>query len=681
MANELVSIVCGPIVRRTTSKSSVIWVETDADCMLHARARAWAGPPGTGRRAKRPPDSASKAALTVKVDGRYYALLELEDLRPGWLYKYALYYRPTEDKRPTVWTSDVDSGQWWEAELESYAMRGRRPAFRTFPVPKTEETRIAFASCRVLGGGFFGGKDVKGKDVFELYGQLLRSTAKDRLKAWPHLLLLLGDQIYADNVMTDVAAARLKDKKRAGKVVGNLSAPESILEWERDRIPGETKSLIKTKLMGRNIDFPVNIPDYAGWGEFQCMQYGDFAALYVAAWTQPDVAKMLANLPTFMMFDDHEIANDWNITGGWVAQMKKAPGWLDAVGEGLAAYWLYQGWGNPIPPLRSIDDRYNLLYKAALAGTDAMPKLRDWFINLIKAGRVVHYYQIDIFPPILVLDTRADRSFVAPKTNAGGIVAHADYDDEIISEEQWTWLKDAIDRDGPVVLASGVPFLQLPCADFWLMKTRSAVSRDFEDDSQEMSDIVEFFRRYVGTDQWTAFQKSFAKLTHLLFDKGPFIFLSGDVHYSYGMLGRADFPELCKFGKNPMMLHAVSSPLRSQWDAKELKTNNPEFCFSATGDASARSMKRNVELRIEQSQVCDLKTDEAELRFFLPDAAAVFDVDGVKKKWTHLNNIALLTVWKDGKSVKVSWLGASTKKGEILRELGALTSPLRTFVR
>lgn len=153
------------------------------------------------------------------------------------------------------------------------------------------------------------------------------------------------------------------------------------------------------------------------------------------------------------------------------------------------------------------------------------------------------------------------------------------------------------------------------------------------------------------------------------------------MHYAYGMLGRAEFPELCRFGRNPMMLHAVSSPLRSQWAEKELKANDPEFCPSLVSSTSASSMRCNVETRIAQAKVCDLKTDEAELRLFLPDASPVFEVAGVKKKWTHLNNIGLLTVWRDGKSVKVRWLGASTKRGEILRELGSLASPLGTFVR
>jgi hypothetical protein len=197
-----------------------------------------------------------------------------------------------------------------------------------------------------------------------------------------------------------------------------------------------------------------------------------------------------------------------------------------------------------------------------------------------------------------------------------------------------------------------------------------------------MADVVEYYRRYIGTDQWTAFKKSFARLTHMLFDRGPFIFLGGDVHYAYGMLGRAEFPTLCKLGRNPMMLHAVSSPLRNQWSAQEVKNNNPEMCPSITsGGSSASVIRRNLETTMATSKVCDLKTEEADLRLFLPDASPVFNAPGSAKKWTHLNNIAVLTVSKDGKSVKVRWLGAPLKKGEILSELGSLASPVGTFVR
>jgi hypothetical protein len=684
------ALICGPIVRRTSPTSASLWVELDDDYVVHARARPVRGPGPATRLtpAQKKEIVYSDAQFTVKVGGRFYALLTLDGLKPGWLYGYAILFVLLEGRRNLALSHFRGAaGGWSAAELEPLAMGGTIPMFRTFPIAKSEDIRIAFGSCRVLGGGFFGGPAVKGEDVFSLYGEHLRATAKDREASWPHLLLLLGDQIYADNVDRTVAAARLKEKGRGNKVLGTLNAPESILEWERDRLPGETKNLFRLRVLGKNVNLgKVDVPDYAGWGSFQCLAFEDFAALYVAAWTEPHAARLLANLPTFTTFDDHEIANDWNLTGGWVEQMKRAPGWVKAVTEGLAAYWMYQGWGNPFP-LGKSDDRWRILERAARDGTDALEKLQKWFANRMRgSGRANFFYEIDIWPPILMLDTRNDRSFVAPKERGPNkVTVHADAADDILSDEQWRWLRDRMDQSGPLILAMSVPWLQLPCADVWLLRgTRPEISfiKDLEEQSQEMADIFEYYRRDIGTDQWTAFPKSFVKLTRELFNRGPFVFLSGDVHYSYGMLGRSSFPDLCKMGAAPLILHAVSSPLRSQWSDEELKKNDPEFCLSFISDGTAADMRRSFEQQVQASKTCDLSHDPSDvMRLFFPDALPVFERDKKKMKWTHLNNIGVVQLWKDGKTAKVTWLGASAKKGEALRELGSIESKPGKFVR
>jgi phosphodiesterase/alkaline phosphatase D-like protein len=693
-----IKIVCGPIVRRTSPTSASLWVEVDQDCVLHARAVALRGPPAPRASRRKPPLAVSTASFTVKVGGRFYALLTLDDLAPGWVYAYALFYRPTLQTgtgtgNRAYTPRDPNAGAWWEADLGSFAIGGKRPTFRTFPVAKTEDIRVAFASCRTFGGGFFGGKGVYGEDVLPLFGQHLQKTVNDRLSAWPHLLLLLGDQIYADNVDRQVADARLRAPGRGGKVLGSVVAPESILDWERDRRPGEIKTLFRQKIFGKDVSLDIDdLQDYAGWGSFHCLDFEDFAALYMAAWAVPDVAHVLANVPTFMIFDDHEIANDWNLTGSWIKQVKRSAGWVKAITEGLVAYWMYQGWGNPPPPGKP-DDRWKILEEAALNGTDALNKLQKWFDGRLALGRAAYYYEIAISPPVLVLDTRNDRRFVAPKQRgANNVVVHADFDDEILSEEQWDWLRSRIDQKGPLILACSVPLLQFLCADWWLlMGTRSenAFLRDYEEQDQDNADIFEYYRRHIGTDQWTGFPKSFVKLTKELFDRGPFIFLAGDVHYSYGMLGRTLFPDVCKLGRNPLILHAVSSPLRSQWTEEQVKSNDPEaYChFSKPEhDRMTRNMRLAAERLLKESlkpgEPCDLSKFGSQLtRILLPDALPIFDGGQSKMKWTHLNNIGILHVAKDGKSVKVSWLGASTKKGEALREIGSIASRIGWFVR
>ena len=194
--------------------------------------------------------------------------------------------------------------------------------------------------------------------------------------------------------------------------MGTLNAPERILDWEKNRVAGQAK---KFSIFGKTVT--VDIPDYAGWGEFQCLEFEDFAALYTAAWTEPHAAYILANVPTFMTFDDHEIGNDWNLTGGWVEQMKRSKGWIKAVTEGLAAYWMYQGWGNPFPPGR-LDGRWDVLDEAASKATDALDKLQKWFEGRLRPGSANYFYEIEISPPILMMDTRNDRSFVAPSNAA-----------------------------------------------------------------------------------------------------------------------------------------------------------------------------------------------------------------------------------------------------------------------
>jgi hypothetical protein len=686
-------IVCGPIVRRTSSTSATLWVEVDEDCILHARASPIRGPASQPRtpagNPARPPQAVSPADFTVKVGGRFYALLTLRNLAPGWVYVYELWSRPTLGKKNRAFTDrDPNAGYWWPADLQSRAITGKRPSFRTFPIEKTEDMRIAFGSCRKLGGGFRGTKQVGEEDVLPLFGQHLQATANGRLTTWPHLLLLLGDQIYADNVDRQVVAERLRAPGRGGKVLGTLDAPESILDWERDRRPGETKNL-GLRVFGRQVTPDIrDLQEYAGAGSFQCLEFHDFAALYVAAWTEPQVARVFANLPTFMIFDDHEIADAWNLTGGWIKQMKQSPAWIKAVTEGLVAYWMYQGWGNPTPP-GGRDARWTIPEKAAADGTDALDGLQKWFATRLPgSGRAAYYYEIELSPPILVLDTRNDRTFVAPKQRGpNNVTVHADSDDEILSEEQWRWLQGRIDQKGPLVLASSVPLLQLLCADVWLLRATRPLGpgiASIEEDDQTHADIWEFYRRDIGTDQWTAFPKSFAKLARELFGRGPFVFLSGDVHYAYAMYGRASVPEVCRLGRNPLMLHAVSSPLRNQWSDKDLKKNDPEQCSGMATPASMIESAKNTiihNIRKGAAAPCDFLEDGEHLRLFLPDALPAFNIGPKKTRWTHLNNIGILHLWKDGTSVKVSWLGVSTKKGESLREIGSIAYRLGEFFR
>lgn len=57
------------------------------------------------------------------------------------------------------------------------------------------------------------------------------------------------------------------------------------------------------------------------------------------------VRRLLANVPVYMVFDDHEITDDWNITPKWRKETAN-PLARGIIRNGLAAFTLCQGWGN-----------------------------------------------------------------------------------------------------------------------------------------------------------------------------------------------------------------------------------------------------------------------------------------------------------------------------------------------
>src|SRR6266545_3561278 len=60
----------------------------------------------------------------------------------------------------------------------------------------------------------------------------------------------------------------------------------------------------------------------------------------------PRVRRALANVSTLMIFDDHEVSDDWNINLRWIRGMRDGPLGRGVVRNALAAYALFQGWGN-----------------------------------------------------------------------------------------------------------------------------------------------------------------------------------------------------------------------------------------------------------------------------------------------------------------------------------------------
>lgn len=554
-----VKLVTGPIVRYVDQTSASIWVELDHGAALFADAKALRG-------ATKPKHVRSEYAHTTLIYaieddgeyGRYYALIRFEKLKPATLYAYSVTaaYDPNQDIETVNGIRKARHAVRFE--LGAYAYGGNNaPAFRTLPKGDKEELRVAFGSCRNLDGGY---DDLQGRDALADYSDYLEKEHDNRLTTWPQLLLLLGDQIYCDDVAQAAVdkilayrSARIADGKHIPAGLKNGYSPD-FSKFEKH---------LTTKIITSR---------YTGTGGFHCLSFQEVARLYETSWNRVEVRRLFANIPTFMLPDDHELANTFDITGGWHEQMNGDRDWRAWLRDAMMAYWLYQGWGNVSrkaaeshPILKIIENAYvgDLLGKPGEFGKAVEAQL-DGDLHAPV------YYTIPTSPPIIALDARADREFVAPVEdtldNGTRVVAYRHPEDMILGATQLDWLEKQLALSDTPILASSVPFLQNRIADRLMVNlTRVLPSKLWPPPKdQDMVDALESFVRQRDSETWYAWPLSVERFLKLLSSRDAVIILAGDVHHSYLFDTLRDGFDTASYGisATTRVIQAVSSPLR-----------------------------------------------------------------------------------------------------------------------
>ena len=466
-------LVVGPLLRYADQTSATIWVETDRPCMVRVLGRT---------------------SPTFCVAGHHYALVVLRDLTPGTATPYEVFL---DDVR--VWP---EPGSQWPAST-----------IRTGGA--TEEVRVSFGSCRVTGPRTR--RDNRrslwrpralGVDALAALAHRLRSTPEQDAHAWPDVLVLLGDQVYADSPSPQAA------------------------DWIRRRRD-------------------IRVPPGDGVADFE-----EYTQLYREAWGDPAVRWLLSTVPSSMIFDDHDVHDDWNTSRVWRQRMQSTGWWRDRIVGGLASYWLYQHLGNLDPdtlsrePLyervRSVDDAWPLLEEfaqAADAEADGAKGYRWSFRRDVGRTR------------LLVVDSRCGRILESGSR-------------EMVSAAEWAWIVEQCHNDGELdhlLIATSLPLL-LPTAVHHLEAWDQAVCDDAW--GSRAADLGERVRQAADLEHWAAFTDSFRLMTGLLADVGAgrlgpapasITVLSGDVHFAY--LAEARFP--AERGVLSRVHQAVSSPLRN----------------------------------------------------------------------------------------------------------------------
>jgi hypothetical protein len=244
------------------------------------------------------------------------------------------------------------------------------------------------------------------RDMLPHLSELIAAKA-DRPLERPHQLLLTGDQVYADDVsdpmrvlVTDAADTLLgweellSMPRHFGPMIGarDIHTP---MRWAALKTTGFPSSDLRSHLMslGEYLSmylfvwspelWPTTMPSTPdvqaeirrGYRETEnmlkaarqwkildklpeIMDVSDDAdgitatleILVAFKTTLIEVRRALANVPSYMIFDDHEITDDWNMTPKFCDDIYGSHLGKQMVQNGLIAYALCQHWGN-VPAL------------------------------------------------------------------------------------------------------------------------------------------------------------------------------------------------------------------------------------------------------------------------------------------------------------------------------------------
>jgi hypothetical protein len=253
----------------------------------------------------------------------------------------------------------------------------------------------------------------------------------------------------------------------------------------------------------------------------------------------PRVARALANVATYMTFDDHEITDDWNISKAWINRVYGAPLGAAVVRNGLMAYGVFQGWGNDPAIFEATGRNKDFLVETedVLKGPGTVPSAPtvklDELLGLTVLDpkkQVQWYYQVPgALHQTVVLDTRTLRTFRGQRHAPPSLLGDT--------------LKDQI-PEGPLpggrellILVSSVPVIS-PAALEQLGQPLAANVQDFKlaIDQEEDYDDCNPSGRVIGSErrdieQWSCNEAALEALLERLSGHRRTLILSGDVHF------------------------------------------------------------------------------------------------------------------------------------------------------
>ena len=472
--------------------------------------------------------------------------------------------------------------------------------FPSFFIHHQLESHILYGSCRKLHG--------KRDDALAAGDMELQSTYRDLTKR-PNSLFLLGDQIYADNVADPLFPVITSI---ANRIMGR-DEELTKLDKRLDETPFH-KSL--HQINGRQFIMEQFCHFTSNHSQNHLMKFGEYAAMYLLSWgpelwetiqeqgglptfededenkriyyafpqstqfekehqtehsllqkrfeEQSDdlrqtlsslhrIRRLLANIPTYMIFDDHDVTDDWNLSSDWKENVSSSPLGKHVVANGLGAYWAFQGWGNaPDSFDQQFINKMNMHFTKLTFESTTYQSWVDCLWNYTN-----WYFVAPTEPKTVFLDTRTQRTFDnSPQpVKLGMLIQENLRSPQLISHKGWQLVSQSLLNTGwrsgePLIIASPAPLYGVGLIESFL---HSYV--------YPLRAIGFPVHQAIDFEAWKYNGKGFSEFLEWIFKWNPSIcvIVSGDVHYASSVKTSIQSTD----GKVAEIIQFTSSPMNN----------------------------------------------------------------------------------------------------------------------
>ncbi|MEZ8695834.1 alkaline phosphatase family protein [Vibrio lentus] len=594
-------LLAGPILRKTTATEVVLWVVTSA------------------------PLSGTTQLFNAEQETPFYSssLDEQESIQVGTHAWVTLIHLQGEFPTNVPLEYQIETEQGSITELAPHLIYKDT---RTNNDSSRIEFKISTAADYILHGSCRNPHHPSKDSLVAADNKIATQTVLER----PDMLMMSGDQIYADHVAGPTLDAIQQVIQLLGLIgeelptdsqVNQINSSDALFESEyhlyqrHHLLPHHnTSDSLLDKLFPKR-----GIPIFSSTDcENHLVTLSEFIAMYLLVWSPtlwqcinrerlidndfkqadrqltpaeqqqwrdesiiiddfvaglPQVQRLFAHIPTYMIFDDHDVTDDWNLTVGWEHAVDQNRFATQVIGNGLAAYWMCQGWGNAPEKFSSeFIEQTKQFFSPVVSNNESesrgedngernsesyvekngknhgdlrkniVPQQHQQYLEMIDRFEEWHY-TINTSPKVIVLDTRTRRWRSESRMNKpSGLMdweALTEFQHQLINQEK-------------VVIVSAAPMFGVKFIET-LQKMATTIGKPL----------------MIDAENWMAHPGSANTLISIFtHTKTPtnFVVLSGDVHYSFA------YDIKLRYRRNsPNIYQITCSGIKNQFPAPLLK--------------------------------------------------------------------------------------------------------------